>query len=88
MVGEISERPAAVGRDQVEDPRHRRGVAADQQVAVEEDGGDPGALEQVAQVRIGAIQLLHLSGQLKVDGLQLLVDRLLLLLGGFQLLVG
>ena len=68
--------------------RDRRREAADQQVAVEEDRGDLGAVEQVAQIVVGLVELLDLALQLVVDRLQLLVDRLRLLARGFQFLVG
>ena len=83
-----SDRPAAVGGNEIEDRRHRRREAADDEVPVEEHRRDLRALEQVAQVRVAAIELVDLAGELVVDGVQLLVDGLQLLLGGFQLLVG
>src|SRR6202044_473504 len=46
-----------------------------------------GAVGQVLQVPITAVELLHLRGQLGIDGVQFFVDRLHFLAGGFQLLV-
>jgi hypothetical protein len=78
-VVDIGERPPAIGRDQVEDRRCGRREAADDEIAVEEDRRDQGALEQVAQVGVGVVELVDLAVELGVDRMQLLVDRLQLL---------
>ena len=57
-------------------------------LAVQEHGGDVGAVEQVLQVGVGPVQRVHLARQLGIDGVQLLVDGLQLLLARLQLLVG
>ena len=69
-VGEIGQRPATVAGLQVDDGADGRREAADQHVPVEEHRGDPGALEQVAQVGIRPVQLLQLGRKLQVDGAQ------------------
>jgi len=76
MTYDVGERPAPVGRDQIEDCGDRRGETADDQVAVEQNRSDLSALEQNLAVEFG------------INRVQLLVDRLQLLLGGLQLLVG
>ena len=89
LMRDVGDRPAAVAGNEIEDRRHRRREAADDQVAVEEHRGDLRALEQVAQVaRWLRSSSSTLPAQLGVDGVQLLVDGLQLLLGGLQLLVG
>ncbi len=85
---DMSDRPAQVGLDQVEDIRHRRREALHPQIVVQEDRGDLGAFEQVLQVGVGPGEVVDPVGQLAVDGLQLLIEGLQLLLRGLQLLVG
>ncbi|MEZ5410051.1 MAG: hypothetical protein R2761_18625 [Acidimicrobiales bacterium] len=87
-VGEVGERPAPVGVDDVEDLAHRRGEADDPQRPVEEQRGDVGGREQVLEVAGQHAQLLHLVPVLLVEGGQLLVHRLELLFRGLQLLHG
>jgi hypothetical protein len=53
--------------------RDRRGEVADFKIVVEEDGRDLGALKQVAEVGVDAIDLFDLVGELAVDRLQFLV---------------
>src|SRR5215470_14260784 len=71
LVSDIGERASAVARNQAEDARHRRGEAADDELAIEKDGRNVGALVQVLKVGIGAVELVDLDRQLVVDGLQL-----------------
>ena len=85
---DIRERPSPVGRDQIEDRGNRRGETANDELAVEQNRGDLGALEQVAQIGVGAVELVDLAVEFGVDRMQLFIDRLQLLLGGLQLLVG
>ena len=85
---DVGDRPAEVAVDQPEDLDGGGGELLDPQLAVDEDGGDAGALEEVLEVAVGAVELFQLFLQLGVDRLQLLVDRLQLLLGGLELLVG
>ena len=88
VVDDIAERTAQVGLDQLVDLRGRRREAADAQGAVEEDGGDVGAVEQVLHVAVDQRQVVHFRLQLGVDRVQLFVERLHLFLRGGQLLVG
>jgi hypothetical protein len=83
----VSGRPAIAG-DQVENSGDRRGETADHHIVVEEDRRDLSRLEHIAQIGIGAIDLIHFRVQFRIDGLQLFIDRLQFLLGGLQLLVG
>ena len=87
-VGEVAERPADVGVDQVEQLDRRRREERDAQLAVEEHGGDRRRGHQVLQVAVGVAQLVDLALELLVDGGQLLVDRLQLLAAGLELLGG
>ena len=88
MTYDVGERPAPVGRDQIEDCGDRRSETADDQVAVEQNRSDLSALEQVAQIRVGAVEFVDLAVEFGINRVQLFVDRLQLLLGGLQLLVG
>ena len=56
--------------------------------AVEQNRGDLDALEQIAQIGVGAVELVDLAVEFGVDRVQLFVNRLQLLLGRSQLLVG
>ena len=85
-VGEVADRPADVGVDQVEELDRRRREERDAQAPVEEDGGDRRRRHQVLQVAVGAAELVDLDLELLVDGGQLLVDRLQLLAAGLELL--
>ena len=87
-VGNVRNRAAVVGGNQVKNLLGRRGVEPDAEGAVEEDGGDPGGVNQVLQVVAGNAYLLDFDLQLLVDRAQLLVDGLQLLLAGFQLFGG
>jgi len=59
----------------------------DVQFAVEKDRGNLRALEQVLQVAVQARQHFVLADHLRIDRLQLLIDRLHFLLGSFELFV-
>ncbi len=85
--GEVPDRPADVGRDQVEHALRRRREPLDRQVAVEEEGRDVRGVEEVPDVVVGVAELLDLPLELLVDRDQLLVEALELLLRGRQLLV-
>lgn len=74
--GEVGERAAGVGRDEVEDVARARRVELDAQGAVEEDRADVGRVHQVEEVVVRLAQLLDLDLQLLIDGRQLLVRRL------------
>ncbi len=88
LADDVGQRPAAVAIHEVEDVLDRRREAADHQPLVEKDDRDLGALEQVAQIVVGAVELLDVALQLVVDGVQLLVDGLQLLARSLQLLIG
>ena len=62
--GDVGQRPAVVTRYQVEHCGDRTREAADREIAVEENNRDLGAVEQVAQVGIGMVQLVDLGVQL------------------------
>jgi hypothetical protein len=47
LVGDVGQRPAAVAGDEIEDAGHGRREAADDEIAVEKDGGDLRALIEV-----------------------------------------
>jgi len=86
--GNVGQRAAAVAGDETEQLGHCRRKVADHEIPVEEYGRDLGALEQIGQVAVRAVQLIDLAPELAIDGLQLLVDRLQLLLRGFELFIG
>jgi hypothetical protein len=46
------------------------------------------AVEQVAKVAVGLVQLIDFLGQTNIDGMQLLVERLQLLFGRLEFLIG
>ena len=52
------------------------GGAADNTVAIEQDGRDLSALEYVLQIIVGTIELLDLAAQLRIDCVELLVEGL------------
>ena len=85
--GQISQRPARVGRDNVEQLGGCRREIADAQTLVEKNRGDFRAGEQISQVAVGAVQFIDLMVQLLIDRLQFLVQRLHFFLGRFKLLV-
>src|SRR5262249_17368364 len=58
IVRNIGQRPAAVAGNETEDAGHGRRKAADNEIAVEKDGGDLRALIEVLQVGIGVIELI------------------------------
>src|SRR5262249_5398403 len=66
MVGDVAEWPAAVAGNEIEDAGYGRREAADDEIAVEKDGGDLRALIQILQVGIGAIELIDLDRQLVI----------------------
>src|SRR5580704_538925 len=84
---DIGQRSAAIARDEIKDGAHRRGEAADDEVAIEEDRGDLRALEDIFKIAVCLIQRFDLFAELRIDGIQLLIDRLLFFLRGLQLLV-
>ena len=84
--GDVGERPAQVGSQQVEHSRPRRREQLHAQAAVQEDRADVARVDQVLEVVVGEPELLDLDLQLLVDRRQLLVDRLQLLLAGLELL--
>src|SRR3981189_2310181 len=76
MTYDVGERPAPVGRDQIEDCGDRRSETADDQVAVEQNRSDLSALEQVAQIRVGAVEFVDLAVEFGINRVQLFVHRL------------
>ncbi len=86
--GQIGERPADVRSDDAEHrPRGGR-EETDLEIGVEEQHRDLRAVHRVSQVVGGGALLLDGLVELTVEGGELLVERLQLLLGGFQFLVG
>ena len=86
--GEVGERSADIAGDDPEQRSCRRREEADVEVAVEEQGRDTSAVEDVLQiVRCVALPFQGLL-QLAVEGGELFVERLKLLLRGDQLLIG
>ena len=83
---EVRDRPALVTGDDIEQIRDARREALDAQRGVEEHGADVGGADQVLQIVVGARNHVELEFQLAVHGLQLLVDRLQLLLAGLEFL--
>ncbi len=57
-------------------------------MTVQEDGRDFGALEEIAQVAVGGIQLIDLFVKLHVDRVKLFIERLQLLFGSLEFLIG
>src|SRR5712675_617092 len=67
----IGQRSAAITRDEVEDVgTHRRGEAADDELAIEEDGGDLCALEEIFKIAVRPIQRFDFFAELRIDGMQ------------------
>ena len=62
--------------------------ASNDQMPIEKDRGNLGALEQIAKIAVGLVELVDLLGEPEVDGVQLFIERLQLFLRGLQLLVG
>ena len=87
-VGEVGDRPAFIAGRDVEQVGDARREALDAQLRVEEQDADIGRRHQVLHVAVGARHAFELHLEFAVDGLQLLVDRLQLLLAGLQLLGG
>ena len=77
---DIGQRSAAIARDEVKDGTDRRREAADDEVAIEEHGSDLCALEDIFKIAVCLIQRFDLFAELRVDGIQLLIDRLLFFL--------
>ena len=84
---EMGDRPADVGRQQLQQRLHRRREPADAEAAIEEQRRDVGAVEQVVEIVGARLELADLGLELAVDRIELLVERLQLLLGGLELLV-
>ena len=80
-------RPAHVGRDQVEQLDGRGSKLPDMEGRIEEQRGDVRAREQIIEVVRGGLQLRHLLFQLIVERRQFFVERLQLFLRGLQLLI-
>ena len=85
---QVSQGPADVDLAQADQLPGLLGETPHIHRTVQEQRRDLGAVEQVLQVALGQRQVFDLEDQLAVDGLQLLVHRLHLFLGGRQLLVG
>ena len=84
---EVSQRTAFVGRNNIEEARDRGRKAADHEITVEKNRRDVGAREEVREVAVRAVEILHLGQQFLIDGLQLLVQRLQFLFCGFELFI-
>ena len=59
------------------------GEPLDTELIVQKNGGIVGAVEEVLHIVVGARQVIDFSLQLRVDGGQLLVQRLQLFFRGF-----
>src|SRR5262249_60809180 len=68
LVGDIDQRPPAVARDEIEDAGYGRSEAADDELAVEEDGGDLGAVIEVLRIGMGPGEHVAVDRQLVSDG--------------------
>ncbi len=66
---EVGQRPAVVAGNEIEQLGDRRREAADHEISVEENRRDLGALEEVVQVAVGAIELVDLVAELSIDRL-------------------
>ena len=86
LLGQVRERPADVGRPDVEVLPDVGREPLDAEPAVQEQRGDLGRRDQVLQVARRLGQLVDLGLELVVDRLELLGHRLRLLLGGLELL--
>src|SRR2546427_9406720 len=84
---DVADRPAEVGRDQVQDRRGHGSEAPDPRIAAEHDDRYVDAGEQVVQVVVELGELDISVLQLLVHGGELFVDRLELLLRGLELLI-
>ncbi len=88
LVGEVGDRPAGVGRRDIEKIGQSRCEALDAQARVQEQRAEIHRRYQVLQVAVGARHRVELELQLAVDGLQFLVDGLKFFLAGLELLRG
>ena len=86
--GNVRERTAHIGRDEIENFLRARSEPQNAQAAIEEDGPDVGRGHQIAEIGIRPAQLLDAALQLVVDGRQLFVDRLQFLLARLELFGG
>src|SRR5215469_11639218 len=83
----VPQRSSSVARYQVEQPGDSRREIANYEIAVEENSRDIGALKQIGEIAVCAIELVDFAGKLMVDGLKLFVNRKQFLVGGAELLV-
>ena len=85
--GKVANRPPEVGRQKLEQGVRRRREPLDVQRAVQANGGNLAAVEQVVEVGVDFFQLAHLEFQLLVDRGEFFVERLQLFLGTLQFFV-
>ena len=84
--GDVGERAAQIGSQQVEHDSRGRCEQLHPQAAIEEDRADIAGVDQVLKVVVREPELFDLDLELLVDRRQLLVDRLQLFLAGLELL--
>ena len=82
---DIHQRPADIGRQEVEHIAGSRRRELHAQAPIQEDRRDVGRIDQILKVVVAEAQLLNLDFQFLVDRGQFLVDRLQFLLAGLEL---
>ena len=85
-IGHVTDLPSDVGLPEVEQCDDGGREAPDHEVAIEEDRGHVGRIDQILEVRIQLFHLLDLAAVFLIERAQLLVDRLDLFLAGLELL--
>ena len=85
---DVHQRATPVTGNEIEDLRDGRRKVANLEIFVEKDRRNLGALEQIIEIAVGAVQFLDLAAELVVHGLQFFVHRLQFLFRGLELFIG